>query len=411
MSTHPEHHEAHHPKAHTTTPRQRVWVISFVVAAAALFAGVLVLATGRSRIAFTWTPQAVEGTTTLTVAAEPAGDDIPASFLEKNVEVSKTFTAEAKAATPAPTPATPTTTPTFTGKARGNVTISNRYSKTQPLIAGTRLRSPDGQIFRTQQRVDVPVGGSVTTEIVADVAGEKGALPKGTTFILPALWAGLQDKINGVSTEDFHGETQVATVPTTTTPTVTGLTANELANAEQTLQQEAITQALPDLQKLVPSGRTLYTGMVDAATVKRTGPAIGDKAATYTLTLTVRTTGIAIDTAKLTASATTLLTTSLSPDLQLLTLNPTTFGFTLKNTDVKKQRADVTLVARGMTAPAPTHRLLQQATYAGKTADEVRSLLSQEKAASNVSVELTPFWNTHVPSSASDLQLEVTRAK
>lgn len=403
-----EHHEPHHPKAHTT-PRQRVWVISFVVAAAVLFAGVLFLATGRSRIAFTWTPQAVEGTTTLTVAAVPAGDDIPAAFIEKNVEVSKVFTAETKAATPQPVPVTPTT-PTFTGKARGNVTLSNRYTKAQPLIAGTRLQSPDGQIFRTQQRVDVPVGGSVTTEVVADVVGEKGALPKGTAFILPALWAGLQDKINAVSIEDFHGDSQSTTTPTTA-PTGSGLTANELANAELGLQQEAITQALPDLQKLVPSGRTLYTGMVDAVTVKRTGPAIGDKASSYTLSLTVKTTAIAVDPAKLTASATALLTTSLSPDLQLLAIDPTAFQYSLKNPDPKKQRADITLVARGTTVPAPTHRLLQQITFAGKTAAEVSSLLAQEKAVSNVVVELTPFWNRRVPSNPKDLQLEVTRAK
>jgi len=407
MAKHVEHHEPHHPKAHTTTPRQRLWVIVFVIAAAALFAGVLFLATGRSRIAFTWMPQTVEGSSTLTVAAEPSGDDIPATFVEKNVEVSKVFTAETKA-TPTVTPTTPPT-PTFTGKARGTVTISNRYSKAQPLIAGTRLKAPDGQIFRTQQRVDVPVGGSVTTEVIADVAGAQGALPKGTKFILPALWAGLQDKINGVSTEDFHGETQATT--TAAAPYGAGLTANELANAELTLQQEAITQALPDLQKLIPSGRTLYTGMVDAATVKRTGPAIGDKAATYTLTLTVKTTAIAVDATKLAENATALLTTTLAPNLQLLTVVPTTFTYTLTDADTKKQRADVALIARGTTVPAPAHALLQQVTYAGKTADEVRTLLSQEKAVSNVVVELTPFWNRRVPSSASDLQLEVTRAE
>lgn len=94
------------------------------------------------------------------------------------------------------------------------------------------------------------------------------------------------------------------------------------------LLQEAITQALPDLQKLVPTGRTLYPGLVDATTVKRTAPAIGDKASSYTLSLTVKTTAIAVDPAKLTESATALLTTSLSPDLQLLTIDPATFGYT-----------------------------------------------------------------------------------
>lgn len=401
MAKHAEHHETHHSKAHTTTPRQRAWVIAFVGAAAVLFTGVLFLATGQSRIAFTWTPQPTEAAATLTAAAAPAGDDIAAAFVEKNVEVSKVFTAETQSPS-----ATATATPTFTGKARGTVTISNRYSKPQPLTAGTRLKSPDGQIFRTQQRVDVPVGGSVTTAVVADVAGAQGALPKGTTFILPALWAGLQDKITGVSTEAFHGESQTAASGTTP-----GLTANELANAEQVLQQEAISQALPDLQKLIPSGRTLYPGMVDAVTVKRTGPIIGDQKTSYTLTLTVKTTAIALENTKLSESATALLTATIPPDLQLLAVDPANFTYALKNLDAKKQRVDVTLTAHGTTVPAPAHRLLQSVTYAGKTAEEVRTLLSQEKAVANVDIALTPFWNRRVPANAKDLQLEVTRAE
>lgn len=394
--------EPHHPKHHSTTPTQRIWVLGFFGAAIILLGTVLVLANGRSRIAFTWAPQPVEGKTNFAATSAPGENDVLAAFVQTTVNVERAFTAAKSITEPTPTP----TAPAFTGKARGVVTIVNRYSKTQPLQAGTRLQTKDGQIFRTQQRVDVPAGGQVNTEVVADVSGEKGALITGTTFTLPALWAGLQDKIFAEVAEDFHGDN-----PNTTVPTTAGLTANELANAQQELLKEAIEKATPELEKIVPTGRTLYPGMVSAAVSKRTGPAIGDGVATYTLKLTVEATGVALAPEGLNTVATQLLENSVSADLQLSDIDTSTFLFAMSNVDAKKQRADVTLTAHGVTVPTPTHALLQHATYAGKSPDAVRTLISKEKAASNISVELSPFWTRTIPSSKDDLQLEITRAE
>lgn len=401
MTKHTEHHSTHHPKHHTTTPAQRVWVLSFFGGAVVLLGAILFLANGRSRIAFTWTPQPVEGKTTLVAANTPAENELAAAFVQTNVNVEKSFTVTPDTAE---APATPVT-PTFTGKARGKATITNRWSKSQPLQAGTRLRSTDGLIFRTQARVDVPVGGSVTTLVIADEAGEKGAKEKGTTFILPGLWAGLQDKITAVAAEDFVGET------TTPTETTKGLTANELANAQAELIAEAITTATPALEKLVPDGRVLYPGMVSAAVSKRTGPAIGDAVTTYTLKLTVQATGIALAPQAVTDAAKKILESTLTSDVQLTELNNAAFTYAVANVDVKKQRADVTLTARGATVPTPTHALLQHVTYSGKTPDAVRALLEKETAVSNIRVELSPFWTRTIPSTKDDLQLEVTRAE
>lgn len=140
MAEHP-----HHPQRHTTTPRQRVWVFAFLGGAVLLLLGVVVLATGTSRIGFIWTPQPVHTSAAVTLASEPASEEIATTVIDTTVEVSKNFTA---VTTPTDTPAV--TTPAFSGKARGTVTISNRWSKVQPLQAGTRLKSPDGKIFRTQ---------------------------------------------------------------------------------------------------------------------------------------------------------------------------------------------------------------------------------------------------------------------
>ncbi|PIS40520.1 MAG: hypothetical protein COT26_02900 [Candidatus Kerfeldbacteria bacterium CG08_land_8_20_14_0_20_43_14] len=388
----------HHPH-HTTTPKQKYLVFGFLAVAILVLAGVLFLALGHSRVNFTWTPQTVEAKSTLTAAATPVNDDIPAAFIEKTVEVEQTFQVETKPVQK------PTETPTFTGKARGKIKIINNNSKVQPLMATTRFKSPDGLIFRIQERINVPASGNVTALIVADEAGEKGTLKKDTHFTIPGLWPGLQDKIYGIATEDFYGEetkTQNSDLP--------GLAATELANAEDVLKKAAIEKALADLQKLLPSGRKLFPDMIYAGVTKREGPKIGDQKASYNLKLTVKTIGIAVDEAKVLEAAQKILDSTITKDLQLLTISSSDLKFTVNSYDSAKARADFEITATGKTTLAPSHILLKPESYTGKDQADVRTLLATYPAVSNVLIELSPFWNKKITSDKNNLQLEIQRA-
>ncbi len=90
------------------------------------------------------------------------------------------------------------------GKAEGMIRITNRYSRPQPLIATTRLLSKEGILFRTTESTLVPVGGSVDVPVRADAPGPKGDIGP-STFILPGLWPGIQDKITGSSVKPMSG--------------------------------------------------------------------------------------------------------------------------------------------------------------------------------------------------------------
>lgn len=83
----------------------------------------------------------------------------------------------------------------------GKVIISNNYSKNQQLVASTRLLSND-KLFRIKNTVNVPAGRSVEVEVYADKPDVSMAI-KHSKFIIPGLWAGLQDKIYGESKEKF----------------------------------------------------------------------------------------------------------------------------------------------------------------------------------------------------------------
>ncbi|MFA5000246.1 MAG: hypothetical protein WC545_02720 [Patescibacteria group bacterium] len=84
----------------------------------------------------------------------------------------------------------------------GTVRIINEYSKSQPLVATTRLLSPDNKLFRIKNGVTVPAGGEVAVGIYADKPAPELAIGP-TKFTIPGLWAGLQDKIYAKSDAAF----------------------------------------------------------------------------------------------------------------------------------------------------------------------------------------------------------------
>jgi hypothetical protein len=84
----------------------------------------------------------------------------------------------------------------------GQVRIINRHTSNQPLVATTRLLSPDGKLFRIKTAVNVPAGGEATVSIYADKPASELAIAP-TSFTIPGLWSGLQDKIYAQSDAPF----------------------------------------------------------------------------------------------------------------------------------------------------------------------------------------------------------------
>lgn len=76
----------------------------------------------------------------------------------------------------------------------GSVTIYNKYTKDQPLVATTRLLTATNQLLRLKNTVLVPAGGSVVAEVYGETVDPSFALAD-ARLTIPGLWAGLQDKI------------------------------------------------------------------------------------------------------------------------------------------------------------------------------------------------------------------------
>lgn len=90
----------------------------------------------------------------------------------------------------------------------GKVRIINNYNKNQALVATTRLLSPDNKLFRIKNAVNVPAGREVTVDIYVEKPAADLAIGP-TTFTIPGLWLGLQDKIYAKSDNNFTFQQKV----------------------------------------------------------------------------------------------------------------------------------------------------------------------------------------------------------
>ncbi len=117
-----------------------------------------------------------------------AREKISGSVSEIELTVSKTYSATGEE---------------FTGEQiSGHVRIINKYTKSQSLVATTRLLSSDGKLFRIKEAVTVAPGEEVEVEIYTDTVNQSMAISP-TRFTIPGLWVGLQDKIYAQSDEAF----------------------------------------------------------------------------------------------------------------------------------------------------------------------------------------------------------------
>lgn len=145
-------------------------------------------------------------------------------------------------------------------KAKGVVVMYNNYStSSQILVAGTRVASPSGLVYRTASSVSVPgkknPATGIPVTIVADQAGDNYNLKAADAkdnFTLPGYkgtpkYTGFYGRLKMDLTGGFSGSKMT-------------IDATAKNTAVVTMQASLKTQLLAKLQQSVPSDSTLYDG-------------------------------------------------------------------------------------------------------------------------------------------------------
>lgn len=370
-------------------------LLAYLIAAALLLGVVLYLSFSRTLIVITPKILKVPLKTTITVgsATPEEGEtseqtaELSGIVLAIETEASMTFeNLEATSEEPA--------------RAGGTVRIVNNWSKVQPLAAGTRLLSESGVLFRTTERVDVPVGGSIDAQVLADQPGKDGEI-RPSRFEIVALWEGLKPLIYAENTEAFSGgTTSVATI-----------TDEHLATAKEETRRSLERQGRELLEnELVgrPEASTFELVAFQTATTDEQASAkVGDEASRLTFSIKGTVTGVALERPKLLEQLTQVAAKEIGADRRLLTLPGDAQTMTVKEGNASANAATLEIASTADAALTTSSSVLDRGAVAGKDRQDILSYFAQFDEIASAEVHFSPFWVFRAPTLADHIDIRL----
>lgn len=293
----------------------------------------------------------------------------------------------------------PSGTTTVDDHARGMVTIRNTWTKAQPLAVKTRLRSKvNNMIYRTTEFVNVPSGGTVEVEVVADEKGAGGNIPE-SRFEIVALWSGLQEKIYGESSAAFTGGVR----------SESSVSQSMIDDAKSKLEDELLKKFPTQLQS-VPDSMTVVGSPTIVTTITSSAKP-GDRVPSFKVSGTLRALSVAVDKNELSSNVQALLKRIL-PQGEEYTVPAPTLAWTIG--DYSERQATVEL---GLRAQAPAKLLssneaFKLTRFTGKTRDAILQELLGISGVKSAEVKISPFWSSRTPTNAKQVKVRfVTSAE
>ncbi len=301
---------------------------------------------------------------------------------------------------------TPSGSQSGAGKAKGSVVIYNEFSSdSQPLVATTRLQTPDGKIFRITKAVVVPgttkVGaetkpGAIETEVEADKPGDSYNIDP-ATFKIPGFEGGPKyDKFYAKSAKPMAGGGESGAL---------AITSQDVAQAKEKMIADAKKDAIEELKNSLGAERKFFEDAITTELVSATPSAsVGTETDKFSYSVKVR--------AK-------TLSFSESDVKEILAKKSASAGEGVSRSDFSGSPTYV------LTAADPGNKYLKFQAKAdlnvsssldvdnfkkgmlGKTAGELEAIAKNYSSIKSVEVKFWPFFVTRVPMDEKKVKVEI----
>jgi hypothetical protein len=270
-------------------------------------------------------------------------------------------------------------------EAVGTTTIISSYDKNQPLVATTRLLTPDGKLFRIKDTVNVPAGGSIVVSIYADQPSKDMAIGP-TRFTIPGLWAGLQDKIYAQSDQPIVYQQKVTK----------HIIADDITNSFADLKQEALNKAKADASSTDNLNKVIVS--IDEATIKnQTNAKVGAEQDSFDASLSVDVAIVAFNEEKVKTLAKQKFILSLPEDKEVISFSDNNIVYTLNNSDWERGVATLNASYVGKTTLKESSNIVDVNKIFGLTKDQLKAYLTSLPDVAGYEINFTPSWLWKVP--------------
>lgn len=277
----------------------------------------------------------------------------------------------------------------------GQVTIVNNYSKDQALVATTRILSPDNKLYRIKEAVNAPAGG----EVVADIYVEKPSADlaiRPTTFSIPGLWLGLQDKIFARSNQPFVFKSQVKKYvkQSDIEAAKKDMSSLLMTNAAEQMSQEAV-------------GTWLYD---NSATTKISVDAKADDVKdSFKVSASGTIIGISLDREQAGKMAAAKLNLLVPDNKELVDFKPENITYSLENYDPKTGEATVKATFNGLMAFKTGSEIIDRKQLINLSKDQLANYLKNFPDIKKYELEFSPKFVTKVPNLVDRITIKYSR--
>ncbi|HUT22329.1 MAG TPA: hypothetical protein VMX18_02885 [Candidatus Bipolaricaulota bacterium] len=275
----------------------------------------------------------------------------------------------------------------------GSIKLINEYSKDQPLVATTRLKTSDGILLRLKNSVTVPAGGSVNAKVYADDPNSFKEI-KPTKFTIPGLWEGLQDQIYGESSTTFLNSAQE----------VGFVQQKDIDRAKEELLKEIEDQVSADFV----DGKDGAILVVDKEILEEeVGAKVDDITDKFTVKTKVKVTVVMFDRQGLYPIAGEQLLGQAAEGFSLSGVDLDNFDYTIESFDLENETVTVMIHAEGRYKLDEKSQILDKETLMGLTEKGAELYLNALPEIASAEVALSPFWVRHIPSFEDHVIIEI----
>lgn len=416
----------------STPPRSYLYrkiAFGFIGLTVILVAAILWLSSVKAEVIVHVKKEPVAVDTVVELAKTPKAGQLLGRVAQGTFENRKEFPIRAATpgATTTPVTLVPSSTPTTTAAptttsgiapnaiARGKVKITNTYTRAQPLVRTTRLLTADGKLYRINQGVTVPAGGSVEVEIYADKPGPAFAIGP-TKFTIPGLFVDLQKLIYAESSAGFvlDSSTPAPTAPTpppaTTTPRATARpgtftpTQEEIDAAERQAIDETLERAKRQLASEVTESASLE-GVYFTKVRKEILP--GSTAQSFIVYVQADVTAVYYPKDDMLVLVRTKLREKVPSDRELIPFDGKSIRYQIESVDPRVETATVRVQTDAAARLTPASEALKKENLVGKSKQEVIDTLKKLDGVESVEVNTSPGWLRKIPSMQERVELKV----
>lgn len=321
-------------------------------------------------------------TTSAFALANDPREQIGGTIKEINASVSRSY---------------PATGETYLGEGIvGQVTIINNSVKSQPLVATTRLLSPDNKLFRIKNAVNVPAGGEVVVDIYSDSPTADMAIEP-TTFTIPGLWLGLQDKIYAKSNIPFIFSKQVSKYITS------GDIANASKDVNDALTEEAKRQA--EVSGAALGGDWLY--LPSGPVTVNVDSKIGDKKDEFTASASGKVVAVYFSKAEAAKLAATKLNLVIPDDKELSEFKAEDIAYSFDNYDPISGSATIKASFNGSMILKRDSEVISAAQLVNLNASQIDAYLKSHAEVKDYQLEFSPSFIKKAPSLVDRIKVQV----